>query len=142
MGEIMKLFILPLMALATACSITQKIEPVAQPLSALCVEKNNDILMDDYLSIIEKNLSELNVPSKSVAPHEEKDCQNILRYHANWQWDIAMYLVYADFRVSHGDIQIGYAEYSSEWGDFRPDKFGTTEGLVKPILKSLFRNQN
>gem|GEM_PF-4446118 len=27
----MKLFILPLMALAAACSITQKIEPVAQP---------------------------------------------------------------------------------------------------------------
>jgi hypothetical protein len=127
--------------ITSGCSINQRIEPVPERLSSLCVEKNDDIFMDDYLGIIEKNLDSLKVPSKTVLPSESAKCQNVMRYKANWQWDIAMYLKYANFSVFSGEDRIGFGEYNSAGGGLRPDKFGTTEAKIEPILKELFKNQ-
>lgn len=49
----------------SGCTIVQKIDPVPQKLDSLCVEKNDDIFMDDYLSIIERNLTEIKVSSQA-----------------------------------------------------------------------------
>jgi hypothetical protein len=124
------------------CSITSKVQPVPEKLTSLCLEKNDDIFMDDYLGILEKDLADLHVPSTTITTSESGKCQNVMKYKANWKWDLAMYLQYANFSVFRGEDRIGYAEYSSAAGGFRPDKWGTTEDKVKPILKELFKNQS
>ena len=133
---------LVLLSLLSGCSIVKRVDPVPEKLSSLCIEKNTDIFMDDYLGILEKELASLKVPTKTVEPSESSKCRDVFRYKANWKWDMAMYLVYANFSVFRGDNRIGYGEYSSAGGGFRPDKWGTTEDLIKPILAELFKNQH
>jgi hypothetical protein len=132
---------LVLLSLLSGCSIVKRVDPVPEKLSTLCIEKNTDIFMDDYLGILEKELASLRVPTKTVEPSESPKCQDVLRYKANWKWDMAMYLQYANFSVFRGDNRIGYGEYSSAGGGLRPDKWGTTEDKIKPILAELFKNQ-
>ena len=127
--------------LASGCSITQKVQPVPEKISAICLEKSDDVFMDDYHGIIERNLSALKVSSKSVDPKDEAGCDHVMRYKANWRWDMAMYLTYANFSVFKGQDRIGYAEYNAAGGGLRPDKWGTTESKITPILKELFKNQ-
>lgn len=128
-------------SLLSGCSIVKKVDPVPERLSSLCIEKNTDIFMDDYLGILEKELALLKVTTKTVEPSESPKCQDVLRYKANWKWDMAMYLQYANFSVFRGENRIGYGEYSSAGGGLRPDKWGTTEDKIKPILAELFKNQ-
>jgi hypothetical protein len=135
------IFTLVLACSCSGCSITQKVQPVPQKISSICLERSDDIFMDDYHGIIEKNLATLNVPSKSVELKEESGCDHVMRYKANWRWDMAMYLTYANFSVFKGQERIGYAEYNAAGGGFRPDKWGTTESKITPILKELFKNQ-
>lgn len=123
------------------CSITQKVQPVPEKISSICLEKSDDIFMDDYHGILERNLNALKLPTKSVDLKDEAGCEHVMRYKANWQWDMAMYLKYANFSVFKGQDRVGYAEYNAAGGGFRPDKFGTTEAKISPILKELFKNQ-
>lgn len=130
-----------LLSMASGCSINQKIEPVPKKISTLCVEKNDDIFMSDYLGTLEKELASLKVDSKTVAPSESSKCNDVLRYKANWKWDMTMYLQYANFSVFEGDNRIGYGEYNAVGGGLNMNKFGDTEEKIKPILAELFKNQ-
>ena len=130
-----------LLSIASGCSINQRIEPVPKKISTLCVEKNDDIFMSDYLGTLEKELASLKVDSKTVAPSESSKCNDVLRYKANWKWDMAMYLQYANFSVFEGENRIGYGEYNAAGGGLNMNKFGDTEDKIKPILAELFKNQ-
>ncbi len=133
--------LLCLLSLGSGCSINQRIDPVPEKLSTLCVEKNDDIFMSDYLGTLEKELASLNVPTKTIAASESSKCQDVLRYKANWKWDIVMFLQYANFSVFKGDNRIGYGEYNAAGGGLNLSKFGSTEEKIRPILAELFKNQ-
>lgn len=136
-----KILLFCLVSLVSGCSINKRIDPVPKKLGSLCVEKNEDIFMSDYLGTLEKELASLNVPAKTVAPSESSKCQDVLRYKANWKWDFVMFLQYANFSVFRGDNRIGYGEYNAAGGGFNPSKWGSTEEKIRPILAELFKNQ-
>jgi hypothetical protein len=130
----MNLIILVSSLFLSACSISTTVKPISKQIAEVCIEKNNDVLMDDFLPTIEHTLDEINVK------HQLKSdgCEDVLKYKANWRWDLAMYLYYADFGIYEGQKRVAHAEYDATMGGGRPDKFGNTEDKIKPIIKQLF----
>ena len=127
--------------LLCACSIAKDVKPVPYMISSICLERNNDTLMDDYHGSIEENLKKLGISARSIWPNEEKDCQSVMKYHAEWQWDLAMYLSLATFSIYKSEDLVGYAKYEPGRFNFNLSKFGATNGKIEPILRELFRNQ-
>ncbi|MEM2159327.1 MAG: Sbal_3080 family lipoprotein [Candidatus Nitrosotenuis sp.] len=119
--------------LLSGCSISTTVKPLTKQINEICIEKNDDILMDDFLPTIERTLDEIKISHKI-----DSNCDDVLKYTANWRWDLAMYLYYADFAIYEGQKKIAHAEYDATMGGARLDKFGTTENKIKPIIKKLF----
>jgi hypothetical protein len=127
--------------LAAGCSITREVHPVPYKINALCLERNNDTFMDDYHGTLESTLMTLGIKTRSIWPNEEKECDTLMKYHAEWTWDLAMYLSEASFSVYKGQDLVGYAKYEPGRFSFNPGKFGGTDNKAKDILRELFKNQ-
>jgi hypothetical protein len=126
---------------ASACSITKDVKPVPYKVTTLCIERNNDTLMDDYHGVVEKDVMGFGIHTRSIWPNEEKSCEQILKYHAEWTWDLAMHLSQATFSLDKGEEMVGYAKYEPRRFSFNLDKFGTTDDKIQPVMRELFKNQ-
>lgn len=131
---------LSITALLSGCAITKEVKPVPNRISSICLERNNDTFMDDYHGTLESELTKIGIQTKSIWPSEEKDCQTVMKYHAEWQWDLAMYLSLATFSVYKSEDLIGYGKYEPGRFSFNLNKFGSNEGKIDPILRELFKN--
>jgi hypothetical protein len=121
------------------CSITQTVDPL-QParVSQVCVLDNKDILMDEFQPEIQKQIEAKHIPTMVYAGARPPQCSHYLEYTANWQWDMAMYLTYAEFRVYDSKGLAGSAFYDARRGGGRLDKFGHTADKIRPLIDQLF----
>jgi len=121
------------------CAIKQQVDPVAQPISGeLCVIENPDVraeFLDAYKGALQAKGFEVRVLPRSSTLD---DCRQISRYTANWQWDLAMYLKFADISVYVDGQRVGHALYDSAAGPANPGKFISAENKVKELVDELF----
>lgn len=122
----------------SGCSITQTIDPIKTPISRVCVHENPDVLMDEFQPELERQIQEKGFPTKSYTGAQPNDCSHRLEYTANWAWDMAMYLTYADIQVFDRGGLAGKAVYDARSGSGRLDKFGRTAEKIKPLIDELF----
>lgn len=123
----------------SGCSITQVVEPVkATHLSALCILDNKDILMDEFQPEMQRQIAAKGIPTRVYLGTRPAQCSHYLEYTANWKWDMAMYLVYADLRVYDHSGIVGTANYNARNGGGRMDKFGRTAEKLRPLVDQLF----
>ena len=59
-------------------------------------------------------------------------------YTANWGWDLAMYMKYAEIKVYRGVALVGLAVYDATRGGGRPDKFINAENKIRELVDELF----
>jgi hypothetical protein len=64
-------------------------------------------------------------------------CAHRLEYEAEWKWDVAVYLRYADLRVYDGETLAGRATYDARGAFARLDKFGRTEDRLRTLVAAL-----
>ncbi len=74
--------------------------------------------------------------SYSGAPPQ--DCRYRVSYEANWQWDMAMYLIYAQIDVFEGGRQVGSAICDARRGGANMGKSGATAEKIEPLVAELF----
>lgn len=122
----------------SGCSITKSVTPVKTPMSRLCIAHNPDVLMDGFHPELEKQIQDHGIQTKSYTGPHPNDCSHRLQYTANWRWDMAMYLVYAELRVYDRSGLVGSATYDAYRGGGRPDKFGRTAEKLRPLVDELF----
>lgn len=121
------------------CSITQTVDPLKQAqVSQVCVLDNKDILMDEFQPEVRRQIEAKHIPTKVYAGARPPECSHYLEYTANWQWDMAMYLTYAEFRVYDAKGLAGSAFYDARRGGGRLDKFGHTADKIRPLIDQLF----
>jgi hypothetical protein len=121
------------------CSITQTVDPLKQArVSQVCVLDNKDILMDEFQPEVQKQIEAKHIPTMVYTGARPPQCSHYLEYTANWQWDMAMYLTYAEFRVYDSKGQVGNAFYDARRGGGRLDKFGHTADKIRPLIDELF----
>ena len=87
-------------ALTTGCSINKTVEPLpAAPVSKICILENPKVLMDGFQPEVVSQLQAMNHQTHIYTGVRPTECSHHLEYTANWAWDFAMYLTYAEFRV-------------------------------------------
>ena len=128
-----------LLALAlSGCSITKSIDPIKAEITQVCVLDNPKVFMDEFQPELQRQIEEKGFPTKVYSGARPADCSHHLEYTANWQWDMAMYLTYAEFRVYDRMGLAGQAVYNARNGGGRLDKFGRTAEKIRPLLDELF----
>jgi hypothetical protein len=126
--------------LISGCTITTNIEPVPPgSLSAICIKENTAVWSKEFLPALRQRFEKRGIKTSVYTGELPDGCDNRLEYDANWSWDLAVYLVYADIRVYDGDRIIGRATFDARGGGGRMDKFGTTEGRLDELIDQLLR---
>lgn len=124
----------------TACAITQTVQPVSQLQDQqICVVENPAVVQPGFLNAYVRNLGEKGYAVKmlpSDAPVTA--CPTTSTYTANWRWDLALYMAYAEIKVYSGGKEAGKAVYDSLQGGFNLNKFVRGEEKIKELVDQLF----
>jgi hypothetical protein len=87
---------------------------------------------------VQRQIEAKHIPTKVYTGARPAECSHYVEYTANWQWDMAMYLTYAEFRVYDARGLAGSAFYDARRGGGRLDKFGQTADKIRPLIDQLF----
>ncbi len=139
--KLLKLVLLSLLSVLSlsGCSITQTVNPVP-PLdtNSICIINNDnarETFRDAYKRALEKKNYEVKLlPSSAVIA----DCSVSSTYTANWRWDLAMYMAYAEINVFKDGQKAGDAVYSSLSGGANMGKFIKAESKINELVDLLF----
>jgi len=123
----------------SGCAITQSVRPVTSTdIPLLCVKKNSEVFMAQFVKELQSQIDARGIKTRIYEGDKPADCRYRLEYAANWRWDLAMYLAFADLRVYDNDLLIGEANYDARAGGGRPDKFGATKTKLRELVDQLF----
>jgi hypothetical protein len=122
----------------SGCSIKQTIDPIKTPVSQVCIRDNPNVLMKEFEPELQRQIQEKGFPTKEYTGARPSECSHHLEYTANWAWDMAMYLTYAEMKVYDRSGLAGKAVYDARSGGGRLDKFGRTAEKIKPLIDELF----
>lgn len=133
---------LPLLAVLLAgCSIKQDVKPVtpAQLTSKeICVRENTAVragFLEAYRQALEGKGFNVRViePTAGITA-----CPLLTTYTANWRWDFALYMAYAEMTVYRDGGEIGKAVYDSLTGGLNMNKFVKGDEKVRELVDQLF----
>ena len=115
------LIVFPLLA---ACSIKQTVESAdINREASVCVVENTKV-REGFLLALEESLVLKNINYVVVEPNDrDAQCDAKITYTANWTWDLAIYMTYAEINLYSDGKLAGKATYDSRMGGGRLDKF-------------------
>jgi hypothetical protein len=70
------------------------------------------------------------------------DCPTTSTCTANWAWDMALYMRYAEIKVYRSAAFVGEAGYDATWDGGRLDKFISAENKIRELVDELFDRQS
>ncbi|MCG9731663.1 Sbal_3080 family lipoprotein [Shewanella sp. Isolate13] len=138
-----KLFVaLSVLLLTSACSIKQRVDPVHVNNNAeVCIQKNPDV-RDGFLQEMEKILAEKQIKYRIIEELDaSQQCEWTATYTANWRWDLALYMVYAEIKVFHQGRLDGEAIYDARSGGANMNKFIDSEPKIRELIEKLIQQK-
>jgi hypothetical protein len=136
-----KMVWLVLAVLLQGCAITQTVKPFKDSgIEEVCIIENPSVRYG-FLAAYKHALEENGYKTKILRPMAAVDeCAVTTTYTANWLWDLALYMAYAEIRVYHRGQLSGEALYDSKRGGGNPGKFINAESKVRELAQALFPN--
>jgi hypothetical protein len=129
--------------IGTGCAITQNVRPVtASDIAFVCIKRNPEVLMTDFVTELKSQVEAKGMKARIYEGEAPADCRHRMEYTANWRWDLAMYLVFADLRMYDKDLLIGQANYDARAGGANLSKFGPTATKLKGLMDELFSRRS
>jgi hypothetical protein len=124
----------------TGCSIVRTVDPITTPISNICIKRNPEVFMEGFLPELQSQIESYGITTRVFEDTAPNDCSFQLRYTANWAWDLAMYLTYAEIAVYENaqKQRIGRGIYDARDGSGRLDKLGPTANKLQTITEPLF----
>jgi hypothetical protein len=126
--------------LLAGCAITQKVTPV-ESLSGreICVVVNPAVSQPGFLSAYTRALNERGYTVRELPPGASvNDCPITSTYTANWRWDLALYMAFADIKVYRDGTQVGQAVYDAMQGGANMSKFIKGDAKISELVDQLF----
>lgn len=122
------------------CSIQQTVEPVSHIKGKeICVVVNPSVSQAGFLTTYMRSLSAKGFSVRQLPPGSPiTDCTTTSTYTANWRWDLAMYMAYADIKVYNNGQQVGHAVYDALGGGANMGKFIKGETKIAELVNQLF----
>jgi len=124
----------------SACSIKQTVEQAEISNDAvLCIIENTDVrkgfLVEFQSALTAKSISHKVVDEKLIP----SDCEWTATYVANWTWDLALYMSYAEIKIFHNGNLDGEATYDSTRGAANMNKFIDAEPKIHELVNELMQ---
>jgi hypothetical protein len=132
--------LLILLPLFSACSIKQTVDSAdINREASVCVVENTKV-REGFLLALEESLVLKNIKYVVVEPNDrDAQCDAKITYTANWTWDLAIYMTYAEINLYSDGKLAGKATYDSRMGGGRLDKFISADDKVKELMNELIR---
>lgn len=126
--------------LLSACSITQTVEPTnLSQKSELCIIENPAV-RDGFLHTLQSSLSKRNINHRIISNRSiPKECEWTMRYVGRWNWDMALYMSYAEIQVFRNGNLDGEAIYDSTRGGANMGKFIDAEPKIEELVNELLK---
>jgi hypothetical protein len=126
-------------ALLQACAIHQNVRPVERLADRqVCVIENPAVragFLDAYRrALMDRGYTVRQLPATAT----QNDCPVTSTYSANWRWDLAMYMAYAEINVFRGGQKIGEAKYDALRGGGNMGKFIEADKKILDLVRQLF----
>jgi len=140
MHMLTKRLCVPLLSLALAgCAITQTVRPVERVESnEVCIIENLAVrpgLLETYIRVlVGKGYIVRQLPPGAQFEY----CPVTSTYTANWRWDMALYMAFADIKVYQSGQQTGQALYDARGGGANMSKFIKGEVKIAELVDQLF----
>lgn len=124
--------------MVSGCTIHQTVEP-AQIDSGhrLCIVENPAVregFLPEFISVLERKNIAYEVVGNSAVP---ASCEWVARYTANWSWDLALYMSYAEIKIYRNGSLDGEAIYDSTRGGANMNKFIDAEAKIQELVDQL-----
>ena len=128
--------------LLTSCAINVKVDPLnISEMTEICLKENPKVSSKGFLPAIIALFNKHGVRATSYTGPLPETCRFHGDYTANWRWDLALFLFYAEINVYEGGNRVGRIEYDARKGGGNLDKFGTTISKLEPLFERLFANK-
>jgi hypothetical protein len=128
-----------LAALSSGCAIHQKVTPTERFAGReVCIIENPAVkggFLAAYRNVLTQKGYEVRVLPPTAALNE---CQIISTYSANWRWDLAMYMAYAEIKVYNQTKPSGEVIYDALKGSANMGKFISAEKKIAELVNQLF----
>jgi hypothetical protein len=123
-----------------ACAIHQNVSPVAAVDSKqICVVVNPEVFNEGFLQAYGQALRAKGFEVKELPPGSSLiECPVVSTYTANWQWDLAMYMNYAELKIYSNARPVGEAIYDSRHGSANLGKFIKADAKINELVNQLF----
>ncbi|MEP6504080.1 MAG: Sbal_3080 family lipoprotein [Betaproteobacteria bacterium] len=136
--RLLPLACLPLVLLG-GCAIHQTVHPLdAFADNQVCIINNPQVrpaVMASYRHVLaDKGYTVRELPESAAIT----ECKVTSTYRANWRWDLAMYMHYAEFRVFVDGKEKGVAIYDATRGGGNLGKFIDADKKIAELINQLF----
>jgi hypothetical protein len=123
----------------TGCAINQTVKPVERfDGKQVCIIENRAV-KNGFLETYKRVLTEEGYAVRQLASTAAvTDCQVTSTYTANWRWDLALYMAFADIKVYNNGQQAGQVTYDALSGGANMAKFVKGETKITELVNQLF----
>jgi len=123
----------------SGCAIHQAVTPVAQfDEKEVCIIENLSVkagFLETYKRVLTGKGYAVRGLSEATSLVE---CPITSTYAANWRWDLALYMAYAEIKVYRNGKPTGEAIYNSLNGGANMGKFINAETKITELVNQLF----
>jgi hypothetical protein len=133
------LLLVPAIVVLSGCAIHQTVKPMeAFAGKEVCLIENPKV-KPGFLDAYRRTLMTKGYAVKQLAKDAAPDtCPITSMYSANWRWDMAMYMSYAEITVFKYGVPSGKATYDATRGGGNMNKFIEADKKITELVDSLF----
>jgi hypothetical protein len=125
--------------LFTGCAINQTVKPVERFADKKVCIIDNPAVREGFLASYKQALeSKGYVAQQMPANASIVECAITSTYTANWRWDLAMYMTYANIKVYNTGKPIGEAIYDANRAGLNTGKFINADHKIRELVDQLF----
>ncbi len=123
----------------SGCAIHQTVKPVENiSEKQICVIENSAVRAG-FLDAYRRALTAKGYLVRQLPPTATiSDCSITSTYTANWRWDLALYMSFAEIKVFSNGALAGEAKYDAQGGGANMGKFIDAQKKVEELTDQLF----
>jgi len=121
------------------CAIQQTVRPVEAIADRHICVIDNPAVRASFVEAYKRSLTGKGYEVRQVpAGTPITGCGTTSTYSANWRWDLALYMAYAEIRVFSDGKPVGEAKYDSMGGGANMNKFIDADRKIQELVDQLF----
>jgi hypothetical protein len=125
--------------LSTGCAINQTVKPVERFADKTVCIINNPAVRDGFMVSYKQALEAKGYITQQMPANASiVECPITSTYVANWRWDLALYMTFANIKVYNGGKPIGEAVYDANRAGLNTGKFIDADKKIRELVDQLF----